>query len=124
MDLSEYQTNMVPFPRLHFMTTSVAPMISTAGVRHENYTCQRVAEAALDSSNFFVQYSSDSVTFDPKKDLYMAICLMFRGDVVAKEANRTLNWLKTSEKVQFVDWCPTGFKTGLCDEPLACVEDD
>merc|ERR1712027_150256 len=28
VDLNEFQTNLVPFPRLHFMTTSLAPVIS------------------------------------------------------------------------------------------------
>ena len=26
VDLNEFQTNLVPFPRLHFMTTSLAPV--------------------------------------------------------------------------------------------------
>merc|ERR1719461_738601 len=28
VDLGEFQTNLVPFPRLHFMTTALAPVIS------------------------------------------------------------------------------------------------
>merc|ERR1719321_1081033 len=28
VDMNEFQTNLVPFPRLHFMTTSLAPVIS------------------------------------------------------------------------------------------------
>ena len=40
----------------------------------------------------------------------MAISLKFRGDVKAKEANATVQWLKTNKKVSFVEWCPTGSK--------------
>merc|ERR1711870_125386 len=28
VDMNEFQTNLVPFPRLHFMTTSLAPVIN------------------------------------------------------------------------------------------------
>jgi tubulin alpha len=29
VDMNEFQTNLVPFPRLHFMTTSLAPVLNT-----------------------------------------------------------------------------------------------
>jgi tubulin alpha len=28
VDLSEFQTNLVPYPRIHFMLTSFAPIVS------------------------------------------------------------------------------------------------
>merc|ERR1712224_727474 len=36
----------------------------------------------------------------------------------------TVQWLKQNNKVSFVEWCPTGFKIGLNDEPAAAVEGD
>ena len=35
VDMNEFQTNLVPFPRLHFMTTSLAPVISAKKGDHE-----------------------------------------------------------------------------------------
>ncbi len=43
----------------------------------------------------------------------MACCLLYRGDVVPKDANAAVASLKTKKTIQFVDWCPTGFKVGL-----------
>merc|ERR1712233_269033 len=40
------------------------------------------------------------------------------------EANATVQWLKTNKKVTFVEWCPTGFKVGLNDEPPAVLPED
>jgi tubulin alpha len=40
----------------------------------------------------------------------MAICLLYRGDVVPKDVNAAIASIKASKSVQFVDWCPTGFK--------------
>ena len=40
----------------------------------------------------------------------MACCLLFRGDVVPKDVNAAIAQIKTKRTIQFVDWCPTGFK--------------
>lgn len=47
----------------------------------------------------------------------MASALLFRGDVVPKDANAAISQVKARQTVQFVDWCPTGFKLGICNEP-------
>ena len=38
---------------------------------------------------------------------------MYRGDVVPKDVNAAIATIKTKRTIQFVDWCPTGFKTGI-----------
>jgi len=40
----------------------------------------------------------------------MACCLLFRGDVVPKDVNAAIAKIKQHQTIQFVDWCPTGFK--------------
>jgi len=35
---------------------------------------------------------------------------VFRGDVVPKDVNAAIATIKTKRSIQFVDWCPTGFK--------------
>merc|ERR1712086_972889 len=32
------------------------------------------------------------------------------GDVVPKDVNASVATIKTKRTIQFVDWCPTGFK--------------
>ena len=41
---------------------------------------------------------------------YMACCLLYRGDVVPKDVNTAIGVIKNKRNIQFVDWCPTGFK--------------
>ena len=53
------------------------------------------------------------VKCDPRTGKYMAICLLYRGDVVPKDVNAAIAAIKASKSVQFVDWCPTGFKVNL-----------
>lgn len=50
---------------------------------------------------------------DPRHGKYMAVCLLYRGDVVPKDVNASIASIKTKRTIQFVDWCPTGFK--VCD---------
>ena len=40
----------------------------------------------------------------------MACCMLYRGDVVPKDVNAAIAAIKTKRSIQFVDWCPTGFK--------------
>merc|ERR1712107_511367 len=70
--------------------------------------------------NMLVKYAD----FDPVEDKYMAISINYRGEIKSKEANSTVQWLKQNNKVSFVEWCPTGFKIGMGDQPAAAVEDD
>ena len=35
-----------------------------------------------------------------------------------------MRWLKKEGKVSFVEWCPTGFKIGLNEEPPAVTPED
>jgi tubulin alpha len=41
---------------------------------------------------------------------YRACCMLYRGDVVPKDANAAVANVRTKRSIQFVDWCPTGFK--------------
>ena len=40
----------------------------------------------------------------------MAVCMLYRGDVVPKDVNAAIAMIKGQKHVQFVEWCPTGFK--------------
>ena len=50
------------------------------------------------------------VKCDPRHGKYMACCMLYRGDVVPKDVNAAIATIKTKRTIQFVDWCPTGFK--------------
>jgi len=118
VDLNEFQTNLVPFPRLHFMTTSLSPILPKEKKQTAGSSCQAITNECFEAKNFLIKYEG----FDAAEDKYMAVSLNYRGHVKSKDANKTAQWLKQNNKVTFVEWCPTGFKIGLNDEPLAQVE--
>jgi len=115
VDLGEFQTNLVPFPRLHFMTTALAPVINKKKASHEAQTIREITDHVFQPQNMLVKYAD----FDPVEDKYMAISVNYRGSIKSKEANATVQWLKQNNKISFVEWCPTGFKIGLNEVPAA-----
>ncbi|CAE8689780.1 unnamed protein product, partial [Polarella glacialis] len=61
------------------------------------------------------------VKCDPRHGKYMACCMMYRGDIVPKDVNASVATIKTKRTIQFVDWCPTGFKVGINYQPPTVV---
>ena len=47
--------------------------------------------------------------------------LVSGGDVVPKDVNAAVATIKTKRTIQFVDWCPTGFKCGINYQPPTVV---
>ena len=70
---------------------------------HQLLSVDEITRSCFDSN-------SQMVKCDPTKGKYMAVCLLYRGDVVPKDVNAAIASIKMSKTVQFVDWCPTGFK--------------
>ena len=106
VDLTEFQTNLVPYPRIHFPLVTYAPVLSADKASHESLTVADITNACFEPQNQMVKC-------DPRQGKYMACCLLYRGDVVPKDVNSAIAAIKSKRSVQFVDWCPTGFKVKL-----------
>jgi len=106
VDVTEFQTNLVPYPRIHFMLSSYAPIISADKAGHEQFTVAEITTSAFEPQGMMAKC-------DPRHGKYMACCLMYRGDVAPKDVNAAVATIKAKSTIQFVDWCPTGFKCGI-----------
>merc|ERR1712206_33734 len=80
MGVTEFQTNLVPYPRIHFMLSSYAPIISAEKAYHEQLSVAEITNSSFEPASMM--------------------------------AKRT---------IQFVDWCPTGFKCGINYQPPTVV---
>nr|XP_005896455.1 PREDICTED: tubulin alpha-1C chain [Bos mutus] len=114
VDLTEFQTNLVPYPRIHFPLATYAPVISAEKAYHEQLSVAEITNACFEPANQMVKC-------DPRHGKYMACCLLYRGDMVPKDVNAAIATIKTKRTIQFVDWCPTGFKVGINYQPPTVV---
>jgi len=110
VDINEFQTNLVPFPRIHFMLCSYAPVINAEKSKLETLSVAELTSAVFEPANMMAKC-------DPRRGKYMACCLMYRGDVVPKDVTASVGIIKTKRTIQFVEWSPTGFKCGINSQP-------
>ena len=109
-DLTEFQTNLVPYPCIHFPLAAYAPVISAEKAHHEQLSVAEIPNACFEPANQMVKC-------DLRHGKYTACCLLYHGDVVPKDVSAAIATIKTKRSIQFVDWCPTGFKVGINYQP-------
>ncbi|KOS18677.1 Tubulin alpha chain [Escovopsis weberi] len=106
VDLNEFQTNLVPFPRIHYPLISYAPVVSKRKSSHESFKVQDITLQCFEPHN-------QMVVCNPHEGKYMAVALLYRGDVVPRDCTSAIAVLKAKSTFHLVDWCPTGFKLGI-----------
>ncbi|XP_034309142.2 tubulin alpha-1A chain-like [Magallana gigas] len=102
VDLREFLTNLVPYPRIHFPLATYAPIISTEKAYHKQPSVAEITKACFEPANQMVKC-------DSRHGKYMACCMLYRGDVVLKDVNAAIATITQNRTIQFVDWCPTDF---------------
>lgn len=103
MDLVDFRTNLVPYPRIHFPLITFAPFVSASKAYHETLSTSQLMISCFEPANQMVKC-------DPRDGHYMSCCLLFRGDVSPNDINSSIEQIKHMRTVRFVSWSPTGFK--------------
>eukprot|EP00527_Entomoneis_sp_CCMP2396_P000571 CAMPEP_0198150190 /NCGR_PEP_ID=MMETSP1443-20131203/49928_1 /TAXON_ID=186043 /ORGANISM="Entomoneis sp., Strain CCMP2396" /LENGTH=413 /DNA_ID=CAMNT_0043815437 /DNA_START=191 /DNA_END=1432 /DNA_ORIENTATION=- len=106
VDVTEFPTNLVPYPRLHMLVTAYAPLVSTEKAAHENFSLGEITADVFEPHNMLTKC-------DPRHGKYMSACLLYRGDCTPSSVNKAVGIVKNKRTIQFVDWCPGGFKCGI-----------
>ncbi len=103
VDLNEFQTNLVPYRRVHYPLATYGPTFPPDKAIHEHNSVEELTKKCFEPDNQMVKCN-------PQLGKYMSVCLLYRGDIVPQSVNEAIRKLKTNKSIQFVDWCPTGFK--------------
>jgi tubulin alpha len=77
VNITTFQTRLVPYPHIYFMLCSYTPVISVKKVFYEQLSVAKLTDTVFDPSSMMAKC-------DPSHDKYMSCCLMYCGDVVLK----------------------------------------
>jgi len=108
VDLNEITMNLVPFPRLHFLIPSLAPLCSFSDMKFDSRHLDQMFTDVF-------HHDFQLIKASPRASRYLAIGLLVRGDVHITEANR--NIARLQQTVDMIPWNQEGFKVGLCSTP-------
>ena len=69
VDVTEFQTNLVPYPRIHFMLSSYAPIISAEKAYHEQLSVAEITNSAFEPASMMAKCDPRHGKLDHKFDL-------------------------------------------------------
>ena len=110
VNMDHLVTNLVPYPRIHFLFAAHSPFVSPLNVFNHNYSVGDITGRVFNEPNVML-------SCNPTHGKYQGCCLLYRGDCIPRYVNRALGMIRGNRKVQFVDWVPTGFKVGITPTP-------
>ncbi|TNV78663.1 hypothetical protein FGO68_gene16270 [Halteria grandinella] len=108
-DLRKLAYNLVPFPRLHFLTTSFAPLSSRNSQHYRALTIPELIPAIFDAKN-------QMCACDERQGTYLSASIVVRGRMFNHGIHSEMECLK-NKKQQFVEWIPDNIKWSVCDLP-------
>lgn len=106
-DFRKMAVNLVPFPRLHFFTASVAPLGSVASRAFNSTTVSELVNQMFDARNTMVN-------IEPKNGKYLTASAIFRGKVSTKEVETCMANIRDKNSPYFVDWIPSNINSSIC----------
>ncbi|KAG3090698.1 hypothetical protein PI125_g17619 [Phytophthora idaei] len=108
VDLNEITTNLVPFPKLHFLLSSMSPVFATSDPRQQPRRLNQMFTEAF-------QKDHQLIRANPRASVYLACGLLMRGNVEVSDINSNIQRLQS--EVRMIHWNQEGFKVGVCSVP-------
>ncbi|CAI2367923.1 unnamed protein product [Moneuplotes crassus] len=109
VDMNEITMNLVPYPKLHFLVSSLSPLYQLINKKCDPRSLDQSFLDALDPNYQLVKT-------DPMKSLYLACGLIVRSKTIEiSQVNRGVETLQ--DKINMIYWNKEGFKVGICKKP-------
>ncbi|KAF6002661.1 hypothetical protein CCYA_CCYA08G2291 [Cyanidiococcus yangmingshanensis] len=119
-DLRKLAVNLIPFPRLHFFSVSLAPLTATASTAYRHLSIADLTQQMFDAKNQFV-------ACDPRQGRYLTAAAYFRGSRIStKDVDEQMSMVQSKNSAYFVEWIPHNIKSSVCGVPpkgldMSCV---
>ncbi|ELP84573.1 tubulin alpha-1 chain, putative [Entamoeba invadens IP1] len=115
VDLNEFPTNLVPFPRNHFAMMSYSPIVTAEKAQRQTLDVYELTSGLFEPHNLMITVD------DIAKGKFMTCCMMYRGDVAPHDVSLAINKVKSAYNLPLVDFCPCNFKYGVNNQPTTSV---
>ncbi|KAJ7220228.1 beta-tubulin 2 [Mycena pura] len=109
-DLRKLGMNLIPFPRLHFLMPSYAPIHDLKAQAYQGTSVPELVQGLFDRKNLLV-------ACDPRYGRYLTIATIFRGKIASREVEVAVRDLQTRNSDQFVEWIPDNVSVTLVSVP-------
>eukprot|EP01022_Parablepharisma_sp_SALTPOND_P021443 TRINITY_DN423_c0_g1_i6.p1 TRINITY_DN423_c0_g1~~TRINITY_DN423_c0_g1_i6.p1 ORF type:complete len:509 (-),score=11.77 TRINITY_DN423_c0_g1_i6:368-1810(-) len=110
-NLSEMCTNLVPYPRIHFIRTAYTPLT----LLKTKHSIEEITEATF-------QPTSSMLSCLKHQEKLVSSNLLYRGEVTSADVMSALNHVRKSSLIQFTDYSPCGVKCGITPKGPVKVE--
>ncbi|GAA5987771.1 hypothetical protein JCM10908_007206 [Rhodotorula pacifica] len=129
-DLRKLATNLIPFPRLHFLTSSYAPLTAPSAKEYARLSITDLTQQLFDPAN-------QMAATDMRSGRFLTAAALFRGkDLSSRAVEDAMLTMQNKNADYFVEWIPSAVQTALTsvppvDSPIAatfianntCVQD-
>ncbi|KAJ7284408.1 beta-tubulin 2 [Mycena rebaudengoi] len=109
-DLRKLGMNLIPFPRLHFLMPSYAPITDSKSQSFQGTSVSDLVQSLFDRKNLLV-------ACDPRYGRYLTAATIFRGNIASREAEVAVRDLQSKNSNQFVEWIPDNVSVTLVSVP-------
>ncbi len=89
--------NLVPYPDIHFLVSSLAPLYSIADPRLQPRKFDEIFHDIYDEKYQLIESK-------PFANTYLAMGLILRGKVSFSDVNRNIKLLKEKKNLNFIHW--------------------
>ncbi|TFK73249.1 tubulin nucleotide-binding domain-like protein [Pluteus cervinus] len=109
-DLRKLGMNLIPFPRLHFLAPSYAPIYDPKARSFQKNSIPEMTQALFHRRNMLV-------ACDPAHGRFLTAATIFRGNLSSREVEITVRDLQKKGAHQFVEWIPDNVSVSLVSVP-------
>ena len=107
VDLNEITMNLVPFPGMNYLVSSLSPLVSIVEPGKSATSFEQLFDDVIDPRQQLMHC-------DPSSHSYLSCAMLMRGNARISDITHNIDRIKPKMKTTY--WNSEGFKIGLCNE--------